>query len=77
MYEVIRNKESFTNIYIKDLIDRGIINEKFIENLQENYNKELENEFKLTDSYNPTNKFFENNWKYIKQADDVTKIPET
>jgi 2-oxoglutarate dehydrogenase complex dehydrogenase (E1) component-like enzyme len=77
MYDIIRNKESFTNIYEKEIKNKGYMNEEEIETIKKKYYEELDEELKKTSTYKPKNKFFEKNWKDIQQVEDIYEVPET
>lgn len=75
MYSVIRNRPSFPEQFSKELASREVISASEVKEYRDKKFAYYEEEYNLSESYKPEDRFFRGEWEGISLARDVTQFP--
>lgn len=74
MYNVIKNKSTPAQIYASRLLSEKVIDQSYYEILKNNFKAFLDEEFALTENYQPTTQWLAGHWSGIQRSSDIPTI---
>ena len=74
MYNVIKNKSTPAQVYAKRLQSEKVIDANYYEQLKANFKEFLDEEFSLTENYQPPTQWLEGHWSGIQRASDIATV---
>lgn len=74
MYNVIKNKSTPAQVYARRLQSEKVIDENYYEQLKSNFKEFLDEEFALTENYQPPTQWLEGHWSGIQRESDIATV---
>lgn len=74
MYNVIKNKSTPAQIYANRLQSEKVIDANYYETLKKNFKEFLDEEFALTENYQPPTQWLEGHWAGIQRSSDIVTM---
>jgi probable 2-oxoglutarate dehydrogenase E1 component DHKTD1 len=77
LYGIIRSRETVPDLYVKKLIDEGVMTEEQKDAILLGHTKWLNEHLKAADNYKPRDIYFKKQWEGLTQAEDTVTTWDT